>query len=301
LSVADNIIQPFQIETSNLRGRAVRLGDVVHDVLDAHGYPNPVAHLVAETMVLTALLASMLKFEGTFTLQAKGDGPINRLVADMNTGGDLRACATFDEERLTHARESLADLKTPEGSQNHLAQYLGKGYIAFTVLHEGRDEPYQGIVELKGASLTDCVQHYFAQSEQIGTGIKMAAGLRDGKWRAGGIMLQHMPEDGQNAEAGAGNINMDEWRRSMVYLDTLTEDEILSLDLTAADLLFRLFHEDGVRIYEPLPVTKKCRCNMDKVEAVLRSMSDEALADLIVDGKITMTCEFCSSEYAIDP
>lgn len=298
--MADNLVQPFQIESSNLRGRIVRLGNVIHDVLDAHQYPNPVAHLVAETMTLTALLASMLKFEGIFTLQARGDGPVNMLVADMTSNGDLRACATYDPERLEHARESLSSLKTPEGSQNHLAQYLGKGYIAFTVDQENRDEPYQGIVELKGSSLVDCVQHYFMQSEQIGTGVKMAAGIRDGKWRAGGIMLQHLPEDGRNPEAGQGNVNVDDWRRSMIFLDTLTDDELLDESLDSENLLFRLFHEDGVRVYDSRPLNKQCRCDMKKVESVLRSMSDEDLEHLKEDGKIIVTCEFCSTDYTFD-
>src|SRR5690606_25497319 len=155
----------------------------------------PVAHLVAETIALTLLLSSRLKYQGVVTLQTSGDGPVSMLVADVTSDGVVRGCANFDPERVEHAREQLAGLKTPESSQNHLAQYLGKGYIAFTVKQEDASEDYQGIVELKGASLVDCAQHYFNQSEQIGTGVKMAVGLRDGKWRAGGIMLQNMPED----------------------------------------------------------------------------------------------------------
>ena len=299
--MTDNIIQSFQIESSNLRGRVVRLGSAVHDVLAAHDYPNPVAHLVAETMTLTALLGSMLKFEGIFTLQTKGDGPINMLVADMTSGGHLRACATYDEDRLETARRALVDLETPEGSQNHLAQYLGKGYIAFTVDNLTGEDPYQGIVELQGASMTDCVQHYFSQSEQIGSGIKMAAGVRDGRWRAGGVMLQHLPEDHDDFNAGQGNINMDDWRRSMVYLDTLKDDELLSPALDNEDLLFRLFHEDGVRVFEPRPLINKCRCGMEKVEAVIKGLSADDRAHLTVDGKIVATCEFCSADYTFDP
>ena len=152
--ISDNLIQPFRLETSNLRGRGVQLGGVLNDVLEPHAYPNPVAHLVAETMALSLLLSSMLKYEGVFTLQAKGDGPIGLLLADVTSAGAVRGCATFDRDRLSLAREQLLDLKTPEGSQNHLAQYLGKGYVSFTVQREDAD-PYQGLVELKGASMVD--------------------------------------------------------------------------------------------------------------------------------------------------
>ncbi len=297
----DNVVQGFRLESSGFRGRSVRLGDVLDQVLSAHDYPYPVAHLVAETMVLTALLSSMLKYDGIFTLQAKGDGPISMLVADMTSSGDLRACATFDDERLQHAREQLAALKTPEGSQNHLAQYLGKGYMAFTVDQGGHTDRYQGIVELKGASLVDCAQHYFTQSEQIATGIKMAAGIRDGVWRAGGIMLQQVPDDGGVANQKTSNLDEDEWRRSMVYLESCKDDEILDKDLHSHELLHRLFHEDGVRVYEPLSLQHKCRCSVDRVKNVLSTMSSDDIVEMTVNGKISMTCEFCSSEYDFDP
>lgn len=297
----DNVIQPFQLESSNLRGRAVRIGTVLDDVLAPHGYPDPVAHLVAETMVVTLLLSSMLKYEGIFTLQASGDGPVGMLVSDFTSGGQLRGCASFDAERLEHARQQLSALKTKEGSQNHLAQYLGKGQIAFTVDHKGQGDRYQGVVELRGASIVDCVQHYFNQSEQIGTGIKMAVGQRDGLWRGGGIMLQHMPEDEKNAAAGSANLEEDDWRRSMIFLDSCTEDEILDPDLHSNELLLRLFHEEGVRVFEPVSVEKGCRCSTEKVEKVIRSMSEDDIEYMKKDGVITMTCEFCSQDFVFDP
>ena len=129
----DDVVQGFQLDTSSLRGRAVRLGSVLNDILEPHAYPNPVAHLVAETVTLALLLSSMLKYEGVFTLQIKGDGPVDLVVADVTSAGEVRACAHFDDERLEQARQQLAGLKATESSRNHLAQYLGKGYIAFTV------------------------------------------------------------------------------------------------------------------------------------------------------------------------
>ncbi len=293
----DNVIQTFQLESSALRGRAVRFGDVLDDILGAHNYPRPVAHLVAENLTLCALLSSMLKYDGIFTLQAQGDGPIKMIVADITTDGQIRGCAHFDEERLEHSWKQLSALERTETSQNHFAQLLGKGYIAFTVDQGGEAERYQGIVELKGHSMVDCVQHYFTQSEQIGTGIKMAVGKRGERWRAGGIMLQHMPEEGINSEAGAGNINEDDWRRAMILLDTCSEDEFLDPDLHSNILLHRLFHEEGVRVFEPHDVEKSCRCNQDKVENVLAMMPKEDRDYMAVDGKITMHCEFCSRDF----
>lgn len=299
--ISDNFTQTFQLETSNLRGRIVCLGSVLDDILTAHNYPLPIAHLVAETITLSLALSSMLKYEGIFTLQAQGDGPIRMIVSDVTTSGEVRACASFDADRFQSSREQVAALKTTESSQNHLAQYLGKGYIAFTVDQGQYAERYQGIVELKGASLVDCVQHYFNQSEQIGTGIKMAVGKRDGKWTASAIMLQHMPEDEKNVQAGFGNLKEDDWRRSMILLDSCTEDEFLDPDLDPSQLLLRLFHEEGVRVYDREPVTKTCRCNAQRVENILYTMPDDDIIHMGVDGIISMTCEFCSQTYEFKP
>ncbi len=297
--VDDNVIQPFQLDETNLRGRMVRIGSVLDDIIQAHDYPKHVSHLVAETAILSALLSSMLKYDGVFTLQAQGDGPINTIVADMTTSGDLRACANFDPERLAHSIEQLAAMKSSENAQNHLAQLLGKGYLAFTVDQGASEDRYQGIVELKGSSMIDCVQHYFAQSEQIGTGIKIAVGQRDGKWRAAGIMIQRMPEEG--GDQSFSNIEEDDWRRTMVFLDSSTENEMLDPALHSHILLTRLFHEEGVRVYEPHAIKKACRCNTEKVETVLLSLSDDDREYLKKDGKISVRCEFCSKEFLFDP
>lgn len=295
----DDVIQTFRLDATDLRGRLVRLGGVLDDILGSHEYPDPVAHLVAETITLSLLLSSMLKYEGIFTLQTKGDGPVSMLVADVTSDGDVRGCASFDEERLQHAREQLSALATKEASQNHLAQYLGKGYIAFTVDQGGHTERYQGIVELQGASLVDCVQHYFSQSEQIGTGIKMAVGKRDDKWRAAGIMLQKMPEEG-GKKSSKGNTEEDDWRRSMILMDSCTEDELLDEQLHSNVLLARLFHEEDVRVYRPQNVQKKCRCGTEKVEGVLATLSEDDLEYMQINGKISFKCEFCSHEYIYD-
>jgi len=296
----DDVVQSFQLDVSSLRGRVVRLGPLLNDILEPHDYPNPVAHLVAETVMVTMLLSSMLKYDGVFTLQIKGDGPVDLLVADMTSNGEVRACAHFDSDRLEQARAQLLALKATETSRNHLAQYLGKGYIAFTVDQGDAADRYQGIVDLQGASLVDCVQHYFNQSEQIGTGIKMAVGQRDGKWRAGGIMLQNMPEDDGYSEVSRGNLDEDDWRRAMILLESCTEDELLDANLHSNILLTRLFHEEDVRVYEPKALLKGCRCNDDKVYTMLGMMPAEDLDYMEQDGKISMRCEFCSKEFSYE-
>lgn len=298
----DDVIQPFQLESSNLRGRIVKIGPVLNDILNPHNYPKPVAHLVAENALLSLLLSSMLKYEGIFTLQTKGNGPISMMVADVTSKGALRACANYDEDRLQHARESLEGMRAKESSQNNLAQYLGKGYLAFTVDQDRQEhERYQGIVELQGASMVDCVQHYFAQSEQIGTGIKMAVGQRGNQWRGAGILLQKMPEQGGLSQASnTANLDEDDWRRAMILLDSCTEDEFLDEELHPHKLLMRLFHEEGVRVYDPQLVYKECRCTLERVESILAMMPPEERDYLRVDNRIVMHCEFCGKDYSFD-
>jgi len=242
---------------------------------------------------LSLSLSSMLKYEGIFTLQAQGDGPLKMLVSDVTSAGIVRACASFDKEQLSA-------LKTTQSAQNHLAQYLGKGYIAFTVDQGKHTERYQGIVELKGASMSDCVQHYFTQSEQIGTAIKMAVGKSNGKWRASAIMLQNMPEDNALSKEILGNLDEDDWRRAMVLLESCTEDEFLDASLNSDELLMRLFHDEGVRVYDRQGVSKGCRCDVNRVENILYTMDADDLDYMSKDGKIEMVCEFCSRIYEFD-
>lgn len=292
-----NFVQSFAFEKSLIRGRIVRCGHVLNEILTAHNYPLPVMHLVAESIILTCALSSMLKYEGIFTLQAQGDGLVKMLVSDMTSAGVIRGCASFDEKQLESACAALSELNPQDTAEYDLAQYLGQGHLAFTVDQGKHTERYQGIVALKGGALIDSVRHYFTQSEQIGTGIKMAIGQRDGLWRGSAIMLQHMPEDQVNNLAGKHSIGEDDWRRAMVLLESCTDDELLSDDISAQELLFRLFHEEGVNIYPEKPLVKGCRCDEQRVHNVLLSMPEEDIDHIAVDGMIAMTCEFCSHAY----
>lgn len=287
--MSDNTIQSFQLEQSGIRGRIVRLGNVLDDILTPHGYPEDISHLTGETLTLCTLLSSMLKYEGIFTLQAQGEGAVKMLVADMTSEGKIRACATFNEDEVKAAEFQI-----------NRAELLGKGYMAFTVDQGPDTERYQGIVELKTTSLLSSVQHYFAQSEQISTGMMMAVSKIDGRWRAGGIMLQQMPEETALYNQDSNVAHEDDWRRAMVLLGSVKDDELLSSEIDGETLLFRLFHEDGVRVFEPSPLINECRCNVDRIKVMLEGMPPEDVDHMAVDGKISMTCEFCSKEYQFD-
>lgn len=269
----------------------VRLGSVLADVMLRHDYPAPVSALLSEAVTVCLLLAGMVKYDGVFSLQLKGDGPIRMLVADVTARGEVRAYASFDEGAVKKAAKRKKDI------DNNYYHLLGKGYIAFTVDHGMSENRYQGIVELKGESIMESVQHYFTQSEQIKTSFKLAIHPQDGNWRAGGIMIQQIPD--QEAGKKVAEATLEDWTRAAILLASCTETELLSPVLHSADLLYRLFHEDGVRVYTPTHVRFSCRCNSTKVVNILRTIPRHELEELCEEqGKVSITCEFCSQEYA---
>jgi molecular chaperone Hsp33 len=216
------------------------------------------------------------------------------IVADVSTDGAVRGYAQYDQKKL--------DAVTVAGDTTGLSvpRLLGAGYIAFTVDQGEETDRYQGIVELAGATLADCAQHYFRQSEQIQAGIKLTVG-RTGPgagWRAGGLMLQRVPPEG-----GYGVIAddvEDGWRRSMVLMSSATPEELVNPDLTPHRLLFRLFHEDGVRVYDTHPLEARCRCSRERIETILRAFPADELDDMQKERVTTVTCEFCSRRYTFD-
>ncbi len=286
-------IQPFELEVPALRGRLVRLGPLLETILARHRYPPPVAGLLGEMVALAAVLSSMLKFEGIFTLQTKGDGPVGLAVVDMTTDGELRGYADFDAARL----EPITG--RPNGRAAAARDLLGEGYIAFTVDQGPHSERYQGIVDLRGETLAECLQHYFRQSEQLKTAVKLSAGRQDGAWRAGGLLLQQMP-DKAAADTALANDEEDSWRRAVVLMASCTERELLDPALPDHDLLYRLFHDERVRVYNPRPLTTGCRCSRARIERILRSLPREEVIEMKVDGEVIMTCQFCNAEYRFD-
>jgi molecular chaperone Hsp33 len=293
-TLSDDLTLPFQIEQCDVRGRIVRIGPALDRLLTLHAYPEPVAQLVAEAVALAATMATALKFDGTFTLQAKGDGPVSLLVADCRTPGHLRGYASFDAERLDGLELG------PGGTAGIVPLLLGKGYLAFTIDPAGDDmERYQGIVELSGATLADAAHLYFAQSEQLNARVVLAAGHRKDaagrrRWRAGGILLQQLPlqPGGLVAEERALA-----WEKVTALLATASAAELSDPLLGHNDLLYRLFHEDGVRVFDAAPLDNACTCSADKVRGILSSFAADEIDQMAVDGVISVTCQFCSTAY----
>ena len=280
----ENFILPFQLENAPVRGRIVRLDAPLNAILSRHDYPQALSQQVGEAALLALAVSSLLKYNGIFTLQAQGDGPVAMVVADTTSASELRACANIKENVVLPETGAIGD-------------FVGKGYIAFTVDQGAGTERYQGIVELKSDGLKDSLLHYFTQSEQIPTGIVMALSLTEGGWRGGAIIVQEMPEEGgYGAPKGSGE--EDDWRRVMTLLQSCTDEELLSTSLSAEDLLFRLFHEETVRVYEPLYIRDECRCNRDRLLGLLQGMPQNDLDYMENDGTIEMRCEFCNQTYS---
>jgi molecular chaperone Hsp33 len=280
-------IRPFQIEALGIRGRAVRLNGVVDEIIRKHAYPEAVARALSEMLTLGAALAAALKYEGVFTLQTKTEGPVRLMVVDVTSAGGMRGYAQFD-------RDAVLALPTDAS----LLRLLGGGYLAFTV-DQGEDtDRYQGIVELIGADLVECVQHYFRQSEQLLAGFKLATVHEDGAWRSGTIMLQRLPSEESAVAVEAAD---EAWRRACTLLASCTSRELLDGDLPIDDLLYRLFHEDGVRVFAGHAPRAQCRCSRARVESVLKSLPQDELAEMQIDGKLEVTCEFCNNTYRFTP
>jgi len=298
-SPEDDLVQPFLLESSGIRGDLVRLGAAVDRIVTRHDYPEPVARLLAEMLALAPMLASLMKFDGVFTLQTKGDGPVPIMVADMTSEGHLRGYAALREAELDALLAQAAD------AIHGIDVLLGRGYLAFTVDQGVHSDRYQGIVELRGASLADCLQHYFLQSEQIQTGVLVAAD-RDarGRWRSAGIVLQRIPPEGgelgERARTPVMEVDEDAWRRAMVLLASCTGAELLDVALPVNDLLYRLFHEDGVRVFRRRRLRDRCRCRRTRLARTLRSLPRAEIDDLMVDGEVVVTCEFCRKTYRFD-
>jgi molecular chaperone Hsp33 len=288
---SDDLVQPFQIDPFALRGRLVRLGATVDRILSQHDYPEPVAAILGEAIALAVVLAGALKYDGIFTLQTKSDGPVRLIVADVTTEGAVRGYAQYDRERVDQVPAHSSGLSPS------VPDLIGKGYIAFTVDQGERTERYQGIVELIGANLAECAQHYFRQSEQIQAGIKLSAARSGagGAWRAGGLMLQRVPPEGGYTVI-ADDVE-DGWRRAMVLMSSATPGELVDPALSPHRLLFRLFHDEGVRVYPTHPIEARCRCSKERIGRILRSFPADDIEDMRKDEVITVTCEFCNTSY----
>jgi len=298
----DNVL-PFAVAPLDLRGRVVRLGASIDEILARHAYPPRVARVVGEAAALTALLGSALKLEGRLQLQTKSDGAIDMIVVDFDAPNRLRAFARFDAARLAAAGAD-ADL-------------LGKGHLALT-LEQGNDMArYQGIVALEGQGLEEAAHRYFRQSEQIPTFVRLAVAESvtgaQTSWRAGGLMVQFLPAAPErqadlppgNAPAGTPVpevIENDAWVEAKALAATIEDHELVDPTLSSERLLYRLFHERGVRVFSAQSVKAACRCSRQRIANMLRRFTPQERADMVGDnGKIGVTCEFCSTYREFAP
>ena len=299
----DDLIQPFQIETMAAQGRLVRLGDAIDAILGAHDYPEPVAVMLGECMTLAALLAGGIEYDGVLTLQLKGDGPITVLVADVTSDGGLRGYAQFEAAKIDAA---LADARDLSGPAQPVPLLLGEGHLAFTVDQGSDTQRYQGLVALDGATVAECAHNYLRQSVQLDAAVKLAVGRTGAAgretWRAGGLMVQRMPGKAGLQLSGAGTDpeQDDAWRRAVILMGSSTNAELLDAALHPHRLLYRLFNEDGVRVFEPVALGMQCRCSLERVRQVLRSFPRTEIETMKVDGKVVVTCEFCNAAYEFD-
>lgn len=301
--VVDDIVLPFAVETLSIRGRLVRLGPAVDQLLKRHQYPESVSRLVAEAVTLAALLGSTPKLEGRFQLQTKTDGPVSMLLVDFDVPSNLRALARFDEARIARA-EASEDL-------------LGRGHMAFTIDPGGEMTRYQGVIALEGQGLEGAAHHYFERSEQIPTLVRLAVGEtvapRGRDWRAGGLIVQYLPASAKrradfhpgDAPEGTEPHRVEEddaWTEAQARSRTTQAHELIDPMLSGERLLYRLFNERGVRVFEPMRLAAACRCSAEGVDAMLRSFPPEEVRQMVGDdGMIGVTCEFCSTKRVFNP
>jgi len=308
---ADDIVLPFAVTPLDVRGRLVRLGPALDLLLSNHGYPEEIARAVGEAAALTALLGSSLKFTGRFQLQTRSDGVIDMLVVDFDAPDRLRAYARFDADRLEAARAA--------GEAKPTA-LLGKGHLAFTIDQGSDQSRYQGVVALEGQGLEAAAHEYFLRSEQIPTLVRLAvaeimgAGA-SGRWRAGGLIVQFLPDSPErrrmrdlppgDAPKGAAEEIFredDAWSEASALAATVEDHELVDPALSSERLLYRLFHERGVTVFESAALRHACRCSREGIRTMLRRFTTQERRDMVGDdGRIGVTCEFCGVKREFDP
>ena len=307
---SDDVVLPFVVEPLESRGRIVRLGASLDRILAQHGYPAPVARLVGEAAALTILLGSALKFEGRFQVQTRTEGVVDMIVIDFDAPDRMRGFARFNEEGLAQA------IATHEAAP---AQLLGRGHLALTIDQGADFSRYQGVVPLDGQGLEQAAHQSFLQSEQIPTVVRLAVAesvTGDGvSWRAGGVMLQFLPQSIDrmrqadlhpgDAPEGASiqqGVEDDAWVEAKSLVATIEDHELVDPTLSSERLLYRLFHERGVKVFEGQSVQHACRCSTQRIEDMLRGFTVQERKDMVGDnGRIGVTCEFCSTHRDFDP
>ena len=308
----DDTVLPFQLDNSDIRGRVARLDGVLDGILKQHDYPPLVEALVAEMALLTALIGQTVKLRWKLQLQVQSNGPVRMIATDYYGPAEegeparIRAYASYDADRLTDGTAF---------------DQIGKGYFAIMIDQGQGMTPYQGITPLAGGSLAACAEAYFAQSEQLPTRFSLSFGKSTERgvkeyWRAGGVMLQHMPKaspfaKGAEATGEEGLLHArdlvdgedgENWNRANMLLDTVEELELVGPRVSPTDLLIRLFHEEAPRVFDAQPVRFGCTCSEDRVRQSLSIYSSKDIEKMTTDeGRVTADCQFCGAHYDLDP
>lgn len=299
LAAGDDLVAPFQIDGEPVRGRIARFGPAtVDEILARHAYHPVIATLLGELLTLAALVGSSLKFDGKLIIQIQSEpdtilAPVRFIVAEYRTNGSLRGYANVDGQHLARL---LTD--TPEPG---LAELFGPGVFAMTIDQGADMDRYQGAVAIEGDTLAEAAMGYFAQSEQIPTRIRLACAQRETaggrrEWRAGGALLQQVAGDSARGDTD------DAWRTASILFETLETSELLDPELSSGELLFRLYHEEGVRLFDAKPVETACTCSRARIMDLLRQFGHEAAADMVeADGRIRVRCEYCNKSFDFRP
>nr|WP_221244481.1 Hsp33 family molecular chaperone HslO [Neoroseomonas alkaliterrae] len=285
-------VQPFHLHHKPVRGRLVRLGPLADALLTRHENHPAVTRLAGEALALTAGLAAALKFRGSFSLQAKGDGPVPMLLADCTDGGALRGYARPDAARFAALLE--------EEASPSAARLLGKGYLAFTCDQGPEMDRYQGIVAIEGESLTAMTGSYFRTSEQLATHVHLACAPTPAGWRAGALILERVAGEGGIAAGMDAEAQDEAWRTAVALAATLTDAELLDDALPGERLLHRLFALEGLALDRARALSYGCRCSRARLAGVLSGFGAEDLDHMAEEGTITMTCEFCNLGFRFD-
>ncbi|MBO6288824.1 MAG: Hsp33 family molecular chaperone HslO [Alphaproteobacteria bacterium] len=285
----------FSLDNNAFRGRIVRLDHILSDIFAPRRYPQNVEAAMSETTALGIMLASLMKYDGYFTLQMQGDGPISVLVTDVTSKGVVRTAAKFDEQKMIAAQE----LRKTEGELEATPHWLGRGSLIFTIDQGKNTDLYQGIVDLKGKNLAECAMRYFKQSEQIDTYLRLFVRPNDKEWQAAGILIQKMPANGGKESESPENAE-ELWNEAKILTDSLKDEEIFDHNLPLEDILYRLYHEHKVAVVKESEYHFGCRCSREKLFATLSNMKPEDIESLAENGKIVATCNFCGQTYSFD-
>lgn len=289
--VITDTITPFYLDHAKVRGKLVRLGDQLNHILKNHTYPEIVNHYLSELVAIGIALSINTKNEGLFTLQISNGKIIKMMVVDITSEGEVRACAKWDSDLLKNL------LKETNNAPS-LTQLFENAFLVFTADLASQTDRYQAVVELSGLTLSDCMHHFFRQSDQLATGLVVVtkSDPKQEGYSAAAMLLQKLPASSEQTETEREQED-DDWITDLSLLGTVTKKELLDVNLSTNDLLYRLFHEREVHVLPSKDIIAKCYCSRPRIEQILYNFNEKDIKEMIVDNKITVTCEFCNETY----